>query len=113
MGHQDPQFGTATNQPMRTPRASSSTNLELGRCNEFKSAGLVAPFVQPEDEPENREPRLARRSPFALAKKLCPKCLSPLEVGGRLGGWLIPMSYYCPKCGYSGVVFVEPEKEGS
>jgi hypothetical protein len=67
--------------------------------------------MQPQDEPTGREPRLARRSPFAPAKKLCPKCLSPLKGTGGLGGWLIPMNYYCPKCGYSGIVFVEKEDD--
>jgi hypothetical protein len=54
---------------------------------------------------------LARRSPFAPAPKLCPRCLSPLQGRGGLGGWLIPMSYYCTKCGYSGTVFLEQEKQ--
>ena len=66
--------------------------------------------MHPPDEPEDREPKLARRSPFAPATKLCPKCLSPLRGSGGLGGWLIPMNYYCQKCGYSGSVFVEKEQ---
>jgi len=85
--------------------------------NGFKCADPVAPPVRPQDQPEDAEPRLARRSPFALSRKLCPKCLSPLQGGGGLGGWLIPMNYYCTKCGYSGTVYVEqeqqPEKEKS
>jgi hypothetical protein len=67
--------------------------------------------MHPQDKPEEREPRLARRSPFAPSTKLCPKCLAPLKGTGGLGGWLIPMSYYCPKCGYSGTVFIEKERE--
>ena len=65
----------------------------------------------PEDDRDEREPRLARRSPFAPASKLCPKCLSPLKGTSGLGGWLIPMTYYCSKCGYSGSVFIEKEIE--
>ena len=69
--------------------------------------------MQPEDQPEQREPKLARRSPFAPVTKLCPRCLSPLQGGGGLGGWLIPMTYRCQKCGYAGTVFLEqePQKE--
>ena len=78
-------------------------------ANGFKDAGVVRALMQPQDDPSEREPRLARRSPFEPARKLCPKCLSPLRGTGGLGGWLIPMSYYCPKCGYSGTVFVEKE----
>lgn len=59
-------------------------------------------------EPAERQPRLARRSPFAPATKLCPKCLSPLRSGGGLLG-IIPANYTCPRCGYSGPVFVEKE----
>jgi len=67
--------------------------------------------VQPEEGPGEHEPRLARRSPFALETKLCPKCLSPLKGSSKLGGWLIPQDYYCTNCGYSGTVFVEREHD--
>ena len=67
--------------------------------------------MQPKDEPGEKQPTLARRSPFAPARKLCPKCLSPLQGGGGLGGWLIPMNYFCQKCGYSGTVFVEEKQQ--
>ena len=71
--------------------------------------------MQPEGEPEDREPRLARRSPFAPVSKLCPRCLNPLTARNKLGGWLVPQDYYCTKCGYSGTVFIEreaPDKSG-
>ncbi|HEV2225642.1 MAG TPA: hypothetical protein VGR56_02415 [Nitrososphaerales archaeon] len=69
--------------------------------------------MQPADNPDEGEPKLARRSPFVLAIKLCPRCLSPLkEVNRALQGW-VPMNYYCTKCGYSGSVFVEKEQESS
>jgi uncharacterized Zn finger protein (UPF0148 family) len=43
--------------------------------------------------------------------KLCPRCLAPLkELNRSMTGW-IPMDYYCPSCGYSGVVYVEKEPE--
>ncbi len=67
--------------------------------------------MQPPGEPEEREPRLARRSPFAFSAKLCPSCLSPLKVTNELSGWMTPLSFYCEKCGYSGTVFVEKEPE--
>jgi len=67
--------------------------------------------VQPPGEPDEREPTLARRSPFVLSTKLCPRCLNPLTPGNKLGGWLIPQYYYCTKCGYSGTVFVEKEPD--
>ena len=69
--------------------------------------------MQPQGEPDEREPKLARRSPFAPAIKLCPRCLSPLkELNRNMTGW-IPMDYYCAKCGYSGIVYVEKEPEPS
>ncbi|MDG6909373.1 MAG: hypothetical protein JRN08_03295 [Nitrososphaerota archaeon] len=64
-----------------------------------------------EGEPGGRAPRLARRSPFAPAVKLCPKCLAPLKPRNELGGWLIPQDYYCAKCGYTGTVFFEKEPD--
>ncbi len=67
--------------------------------------------MQPQGERGEREMRLARRSPFAPATKLCPRCLSPLkELNRAMTGW-IPMDYYCAKCGYSGTVFFEKEPE--
>lgn len=67
--------------------------------------------MQPSGETEEREPRLARRSPFTPVTKLCPNCLSPLkELNRAMAGW-IPMDYYCPKCGYSGIVYLEKETD--
>lgn len=63
--------------------------------------------------PDEREPKLARRSPFVPEAKLCPKCLKPLKVvNGDLMGF-IPPSYYCPSCGYVGSVYLakEPSSE--
>lgn len=69
--------------------------------------------MQPQGERKEKEPRLARRSPFAPVTKLCPRCLSPLrELNRVMTGW-IPMDYYCSKCGYSGTVFIEKEPEPS
>jgi len=69
--------------------------------------------MRPQDEPEEKQPTLARRSPFAPATKLCPRCLSPLKTVLGLPG-MTPPSYQCPKCGYAGMVFIEqaqqPEK---
>ena len=74
---------------------------------------MVAASVQPEGEADKREPKLARRSPFTPATKLCPRCLSPLNGRNKLGGWLVPQDYYCTKCGYSGSVFVEKEADSA
>ncbi len=54
---------------------------------------------------------LTRRSPFAPARKLCPKCLTPLRAANGIGGFIVPMNYSCPKCGYYGTVFIEGESE--
>ena len=61
--------------------------------------------------PTEREPKLARRSPFAPATRLCPRCLSPLKIGNELSGWMTPLSFYCEKCGYSGSVYLEKDPE--
>jgi len=63
------------------------------------------------EDPVAGRPRIVRRSPVARTPKLCPKCLSPVTKGSRLGGWLIPQDYYCEKCGYSGYAYLEPDKE--
>ena len=69
--------------------------------------------MQPSGDKGEKGPRLARRSPFAPVTKLCPNCLSPLkELNRVMAGW-IPMDYYCPKCGYSGTVYLEKEPESS
>lgn len=82
--------------------------------NGFKGAEPVAQIVTPESAPEGREPRLARRSPFTRAMKLCPRCLTPLgpiqNPIGELWG-IVPTNYQCPKCGYAGTVFLEKEPD--
>ena len=64
------------------------------------------------DEPSEDGPRLARKSPLEPTIKLCPKCTAPLQKGSKFGGWLIPQDYYCEKCGYRGVVFLEKALTG-
>ncbi len=59
------------------------------------------------DESEDDAPKLVRRSTLAPSIKLCPRCLAPLSASSKLGGWLIPQDYYCTKCGYAGMVYVE------
>jgi len=66
--------------------------------------------MPPQDKPEERQPTLARRSPFAPATKLCPRCLSPLKTVLGLPG-MTPPRYECEKCGYGGVVFIEREQQ--
>jgi len=45
-----------------------------------------------------------------LVKKLCVNCLTPLEKGSELGGWLVPQDYYCSNCGYKGYVYLEDRR---
>lgn len=79
----------------------------------FKTDRPFATMVQPSDDPDEDAPRLVRRSTLTPSVKLCPRCLAPLNPRNELGGWLIPQDYYCPKCGYSGTVFLESaEKTG-
>ena len=70
--------------------------------------------MQPQDDTEGKEPKLARRSPFARAAKLCPKCLSPIDPIrnpiGELWG-IVPTNYQCTKCGYTGTVYIEKEPD--
>ena len=56
-------------------------------------------------------PRFVRRKAFANRARLCAVCLTPLKKVGELGGWLVPQTYYCPKCGYTGYLFLEPDPE--
>ena len=60
------------------------------------------------DDPDETNPNyFVRRNPLLPRLKLCPRCLSPLTLGGKLGGWLLPQDYICNKCGYTGTVFLE------
>lgn len=62
-----------------------------------------------EGVPDEREPRLARRSPFAPVTKLCPRCLNPLKEVTRTLAGVVPLNYYCSNCGYTGSVFFEKD----
>jgi hypothetical protein len=62
-----------------------------------------------EGEKDLEMPRLTRKSVFARTVKLCPRCLKPLEGQSELGGWLVPQTYYCRNCGYSGAAYLEGE----
>ena len=67
--------------------------------------------MEDQGAPADKEPRLARRSPFAPEAKLCPKCLSPVRsLTNDLMGF-VPAEYYCEKCGYSGMVYVVKDKD--
>lgn len=66
--------------------------------------------MHPQDEP-GREPRLARRSPFAPAAKLCPRCLAPLRSTNKDLMGFVPPEYYCTRCGYSGSVYLEKDRD--
>ncbi len=69
--------------------------------------------MHPGSEPGDWEPKLARRSPFVLSNKLCPRCLSTLKPRSELGGWLVPQDYYCAKCGYAGTVYLEKDADSA
>jgi hypothetical protein len=46
----------------------------------------------------------------------CPRCCSPkIQLNSSLDVWLTPKSYYCPECGYHGILVMElePEVEGN
>ncbi len=55
-------------------------------------------------------PRVVRRNPTKPVTKFCVNCLSPLEKGSQLGGWLVPQDYYCSRCGYKGYVYLEDRR---
>lgn len=43
--------------------------------------------------------------------KLCPKCHSPkIKLSTRFDGWLLPVQYICPQCGYKGPIILELEE---
>ncbi len=65
--------------------------------------------MKPGSDSEESQPRFVRRSPLSTTPKLCPRCLNPLTRGSKLGGWLVPQDYYCPKCNYSGTVYLESD----
>ncbi|MDG6919988.1 MAG: hypothetical protein JRN59_00475 [Nitrososphaerota archaeon] len=67
--------------------------------------------MQPQREPDDREPVLARRSPFEPDIKLCPRCLTPLTQSNKDLWGFVPAEYLCPKCGYSGSVYLEKEPD--
>jgi hypothetical protein len=70
--------------------------------------------LEQDGDPADARPRIVRRSPLKPATKLCPRCLHPVKNASKLGGWLIPMTYQCPNCGYRGTAFLEQTSpEGS
>jgi Zn finger protein HypA/HybF involved in hydrogenase expression len=51
-----------------------------------------------------------RRRPTQI---FCPRCASPkIELAKSVGSleiWLTPKEYYCPECGYHGIIVMELE----
>jgi hypothetical protein len=48
-----------------------------------------------------------RRKPTQL---FCPRCCSPkIHLNSSLDVWLTPKQYYCPDCGYHGILVMELE----
>ncbi|MCW3984281.1 MAG: hypothetical protein NWE96_09855 [Candidatus Bathyarchaeota archaeon] len=42
----------------------------------------------------------------------CPRCCSPkIQLNSSLEVWLTPKQYYCPECGYHGILVMELEPE--
>lgn len=68
--------------------------------------------MDPDPVPEDESLKFSRKSPLTPTRKLCPKCLNPLQTGSELGGWLVPQDYFCSKCGYRGMVFIETDVAG-
>jgi hypothetical protein len=71
--------------------------------------GETSELPLPQDVDEGL-PRIVRRNPSKPVTKLCINCLSPLERGSELGGWLVPQDYYCKNCGYKGYVYLEDRR---
>jgi len=52
---------------------------------------------------------IKHKKPTAI---FCPKCCSPeIRLSSSLDYWLTPRKYYCPKCGYTGILVMELEPE--
>jgi len=48
-----------------------------------------------------------RRKPTQL---FCPRCTSDkIQLSSSLDVWLTPKQYYCPNCGYHGILVMELE----
>lgn len=48
-----------------------------------------------------------RRKPTQL---FCPRCCSEkIQLSSSLDVWLTPKQYYCPSCGYHGILVMELE----
>jgi hypothetical protein len=48
-----------------------------------------------------------RRKPTQL---FCPRCASDkIQLNSSLDVWLTPKQYYCPSCGYHGILVMELE----
>jgi predicted RNA-binding Zn-ribbon protein involved in translation (DUF1610 family) len=48
-----------------------------------------------------------RRKPTQL---FCPRCASEkIQLSSSLDVWLTPKQYYCPSCGYHGILVMELE----
>jgi ribosomal protein S27AE len=42
----------------------------------------------------------------------CPRCCSPkIQLNNSLDIWLTPRQYYCPECGYTGILVMELEED--
>jgi len=42
----------------------------------------------------------------------CPRCCSAkIQLNSSLEVWLTPKQYYCPECGYHGILVMELEPE--
>jgi rubredoxin len=46
------------------------------------------------------------------AQIYCPRCASPkIALSSSLAMWLTPKEYYCPDCGYLGIIVMELDEE--
>lgn len=52
---------------------------------------------------------LKHKGPSAI---FCPRCGNPkLKESSSFDSWLIPAKYFCEKCGYLGLIYMELEKK--
>jgi len=60
-----------------------------------------------QEDDSNDKLRIKLRHTSIKKRKICPKCLSDLEIASPFGGWLIPQEYRCKVCGYHGPIALE------
>jgi predicted amidophosphoribosyltransferase len=57
--------------------------------------------------------RFSWKSPLEVSKRLCPVCGAELKPIASLGAATTPQYFYCERCGYKGVVYIELHNESN